>query len=244
MIQLPKSQVGRAKYQETLKMFFRRCRLLGWIPSNAAELLESIRTDPAEIKVYASDEKRKLFELIPETFPKKAEMLRAFLLVLRFTALRISDVVALEVANLEDEGIALPAQRKTDEPVYCALPPSVVSTLRSLKPKSERYFFWTGNGQLETAMKDWSGMMLKLFRAAGVPELWQGGKRSHNWRDTLAMEILEHDEGRLEDAQIALGHKSRKTTEKYYTAISRKRAERVTALKKELWEKESISERN
>jgi integrase len=77
--------------------------------------------------------------------------------------------------------------------------------------------------------------MLKLFRAAGIPEVWQGGKRSHNWRDTLAMEILEDEEGRLEDAQIALGHKSRKTTEKYYTAISKKRAERVTQLKKKLW---------
>lgn len=241
-IQLPKSQSGRAKYQETLKMFFRRCRLLGWIPSNPAELLEPIRTDPAEIKVYAPDEKRKLLELIPELFPKKAKALRAFLLVLRFAALRISDVVALEVSNLNDDGITLPAQRKTDEPVHCALPPLVVQSLRNLTPKSPRYFFWTGNGQVETAMKDWSATMLKLFRAAGMPELWQGGKRSHNWRDTLAMEILEHEEGRLEDAQIALGHKSRKTTEKYYTAVSKKRAERVTTLKQKLWENEGVAQ--
>jgi integrase len=158
--------------------------------------------------------------------------------VIRYTALRMSDVVGLEVSALTDDGITLPAQRKTDEPVYCALPTFVVSTLRDLIPKASKYFFWTGNGQLETAMKDWSGTMLKLFRAAGIPELWQGGKRSHNWRDTLAMEILEHEEGRLEDAQIALGHKSRKTTEKYYTAISKKRAERVTTLKQKLWNTE------
>jgi integrase len=77
--------------------------------------------------------------------------------------------------------------------------------------------------------------MLKLFKAAGIED-----KRSHSWRDTLATEILEHDEGRLEDAQIALGHKSRKTTEKYYTAITKKRAERVTALKQMLWAKENV----
>jgi len=44
----------------------------------------------------------------------------------------------------------------------------------------------------------------------------------------------------LEDAQIALGHKSRKTTEKYYTAITKKRSERVTVLKKKLWAEDEV----
>ena len=56
----------------------------------------------------------------------------------------------------------------------------------------------------------------------------------------LATEILEDEEGRLEDAQIALGHKSRKTTEKYYTAITKKRSERVTVLKKKLWAEDEV----
>jgi integrase/recombinase XerD len=167
-------------------------------------------------------------------------MVRAFVLVLRYSALRMSDVVSLEISSVKDDGITLAAQRKTDESVHCALRPDVIQALRGFQPKSEKYFFWTGNGQLETALKDWSATMLKLFRAAGFAELWQGGKRSHNWRDTLAMEILEHEEGRLEDAQIALGHKSRKTTEKYYTSLSKKRAERVTILKQKLWENEDV----
>jgi len=77
--------------------------------------------------------------------------------------------------------------------------------------------------------------MQKLFQAAGIEN-----RRSHSWRDTLAMEILESEDGRLEDAQIALGHRSRQTTEKYYTAMSKKRAERVTELKRKLWKAESI----
>ena len=169
-------------------------------------------------------------------------MVRAFVLVQRFAALRISDMVSLEVESLKDDGIMVKAQRKTDAPVYCALPPVAVAALKDFIPKAEKYFFWTGNGELETACKDWSATMLKLFRAAGIPETWQGGKRSHNRRDTLATEILEHDEGRLEDAQIALGHKSRKTTEKYYTAITKKRTERVTALKQRLWETEGVTQ--
>jgi integrase len=235
-IQLPKSQHSRVKYQQTLKRFFKRSRVLGWIQKDPAELLLCIRVSVPEIKVYGPEEKQNLLDVIPKTFPQKHAMVRAFVLVLRYTALRMSDVVSLEIANFKDGGITLPAQRKTDEPIYCALKPSVVEALRRFEPKSEKYFFWTGNGQLDSALKDWSATMLKLYRAAGFPELWQGGKRSHNWRDTLAMEILEHEDGRLEDAQIALGHRSRKTTEKYYTALSKKRAERVTALKQKLWQ--------
>jgi integrase len=234
-IHLSKSQHGRAKYQEYVKTFFKRSRLLGWITVNPAELLETIRTEDAEIKVYAATEKTKILDVIPKTFPRKAAMVRAFVLVQRFSALRISDMVSLEVESVDDNGIKIKAQRKTDAPVYCALPPVAIGALKDFTPKSARYFFWTSNGELETASKDWSATMLKLFRAAGIPETWQGGKRSHNWRDTLATEILEDDEGRLEDAQIALGHRSRKTTEKYYTAITKKRTERVTALKRKLW---------
>jgi integrase len=240
-IQLAKSQHGRAKYQEYVKAFFKRSRLLGWIAVNPAELLEPVRTDDPEIKIYTPHEKKKLLEVIPIVFPKKAAIVRAFVLVQRYSALRISDTVSLEIQSLGDEGITIKAQRKTEAPVYCALPTGVIAALRSFTPKSDRYFFWTGNGQLETACKDWSATMLKLFRAAGIPENWQGGKRSHNWRDTLATEILEDDEGRLEDAQIALGHKSRKTTEKYYTAITKKRTERVTALKQKLWKDDDFA---
>ena len=164
MIQLAKSQYGRAKYQEYVKMFFKRCRRLRWIEIDPAELLQGIRVQDPVIKVYAPEEKKKLLDTIPQTFPKKAAMVRAFVLVQRFSALRISDTVALEVGRLTDEGVEVKAQRKTDAPVSCALPPLVVAALRSFEPKSARYFFWTGNGQLETACKDWSATMLKLFQ--------------------------------------------------------------------------------
>jgi integrase len=234
----PKSQRGRAKYQEYLKAFFKRCRLLGWIVANPAELLESIKTEDPEIKRYTAEEKKRLLDTITATFPKNGLMIRAFILTQRYSALRMSDTVSLEVESLNEDGLTVKAQRKTEAPVYCALPPTVVAALKSFTPKSSKYFFWSGNGQLETACKDWSATMLKLYRAAGFPEQWQGGKRSHNWRDTLATEILEDDEGRLEDAQIALGHRSRKTTEKYYVAVTKKRTERATALKKKLWERD------
>lgn len=52
------------------------------------------------------------------------------------------------------------------------------------------------------------------------------GKRAHEWRDTLAIEVLEGG-GSLDDVQLLLGHKSRKTTEKYYVALTKKRMEKA-----------------
>ena len=61
--------------------------------------------------------------------------------------------------------------------------------------------------------------MRQLYVEAGIE-----GKRTHEWRDTLAIEVEVG--GTLEDVQLLLGHKSRKTTEKYYLAVTKKRMEK------------------
>lgn len=50
LVRQPKSQLGKQKNQEFLKMFFRRARELRWIPENPAELLLSIKTPRIEVK--------------------------------------------------------------------------------------------------------------------------------------------------------------------------------------------------
>ena len=95
--------------------------------------------------------------------------------------------------------------------------------MKSFEPKSRNFYFWTGNGQLETAKKDWSRVMLTLFRAAGV----EGGaaRRSHNFRKTLAVKVAER--GGLDAAMNLLGHKSIKTTEKAYAKFTEGRKNQV-----------------
>jgi integrase len=96
------------------------------------------------------------------------------------------------------------------------LPREALDALTSFEPKSPNFYFWTGNGQLETAKKDWSSKMLMLFEAAGVG----GGteRRSHNFRKTLAIKVAET--GGLDAAMNLLGHKSIKTTEKAYAKFT------------------------
>src|SRR5262249_11770936 len=121
IIELPKSQPGKAQYQEYVKGFFKRCRLLRWIDVDPAELLEPIRVSDPEIMVFSAEDKKRIVRAVDETFPQTAPIVKAFLFVQAYSALRLSDVVSLEIASVRDIGdggeILVKAQRKTDAPV-------------------------------------------------------------------------------------------------------------------------------
>ena len=48
LVRQPRSQLGKQKNQEFVKMFFRRARELRWLPENPAELLLAIKTPRIE----------------------------------------------------------------------------------------------------------------------------------------------------------------------------------------------------
>jgi integrase len=47
--------------------------------------------------------------------------------------------------------------------------------------------------------------------------------------------------GSLEDVQLLLGHKSRKTTKKYYVALTKKRMEKAIDAGRRTWDADVIS---
>jgi integrase len=49
--------------------------------------------------------------------------------------------------------------------------------------------------------------------------------------------------GSLEDVQLLLGHKSRKTTEKYYVAVTKKRMEKAIEARRRTWDAPPTSSR-
>jgi integrase/recombinase XerD len=112
-----------------------------------------------------------------------------------------------------------------------------LDALKSFEPKSRNFYFWTGNGRLETAKKDWSSKMLTLFQAAGI----EGGtaRRSHNFRKTLAVKVAE--QGGLDAAMNLLGHKSIKTTEKAYAKFTEGRKNQVREALRKVRESEKLN---
>jgi integrase len=234
LVRQPKSQLGKQKNQEFLKMFFRRARKLRWIPENPAELLLPIKTPRIQVKKKSPEEKQRLLQAIPGIFPNIAQAVTAFVLIQRYSGLRLVDVVTLRTDCVLEDGLMIVSQEKNEEPVFVPLPPFVVELVRKLPPKSRDYFFWTGTSTIKTAVNDWSEKMRRLYEEAGIE-----GKRTHEWRDTLAIEVLEGG-GSLEDVQLLLGHKSRKTTEKYYVALTKKRMEKAIEARRRTWDADAV----
>ncbi|HEX3683979.1 MAG TPA: tyrosine-type recombinase/integrase [Bryobacteraceae bacterium] len=205
----PKSLVGKQKYKETLKSFFKFAHNIGWISQNPASKLSPIRTPKRKRRApHSPQDIQRVLVAIEPTFPKIANKVRAFFLILCSTGMRIGDVVCLERSAVTD-GKILFDTGKTDAPIYTKLPPIAVEALASFVPTSSKYFFWTGNGKLDTAKADWSERMLKLYRAADVAQ------RSHAFRDTLTTAVLGTG-GHTETAAKLLGHRDIRITQAHY----------------------------
>jgi len=97
------------------------------------------------------------------------------------------------------------------------LPAFVVEELERTPRVSDRYWFWTGRGTVESARKKWSKALADLFADAQVH-----GGHAHRFRDTMAVELLLAGTP-IERVSILLGHSSVRITEKHYNPWNRAR---------------------
>jgi integrase/recombinase XerD len=132
----------------------------------------------------------------------------AFILTMRHSGLRISDVATLAVDSLKENRLKL-YQAKTGEPVSILLPQNVADALRAVKFSNPNYFFWTGDSKLETVTGFWRERISEALTLAKV------SGHSHQFRDTFAVSLLEGGAS-IETVSILLGHQSVRVTEKHY----------------------------
>ena len=91
------------------------------------------------LKVFAAFEKYGL-----RAGARNAQRLKALVLVLRYSGMRIGDAVKCGADRISGNKLFLYTQ-KTGVPVHCVLPDRVVRELEAAAPKSsEAHFFWTG----------------------------------------------------------------------------------------------------
>jgi integrase/recombinase XerD len=146
--------------------------------------------------------------------------------------MRISDAVALGTDRLKDNKLFLYAA-KTGTPIYTVLPDSGVSALESTPRVTPKLFFWTGQGKLETAVKDWQGRLRGIFDLAGVSK-GEGNAVAHRFRDTFAVGLLLAGVP-IERVSILLDHQSVRITEKHYNPWVRSRQEQLEADVRSAW---------
>ena len=164
---------------------------------------------------------------------ENAKRLLAFVLVLRYSGLRIGDAVSLSVEQIQGTKLYL-RTHKTGQHVYCPLPPQVLLVLNSIVRLSDRYFFWTGRSKLHTAVGIWQRSLKRLFDLAGIDK-----GHAHRFRDTFAVELLLEGTS-IEQVAVLLGHSNIKVTQKHYNPWILERQKQLESYVERVWAHDSL----
>ncbi len=222
-----RNQAAKRKL-EYLRALFHFAVASGWIKENPASKLKAPETTPAPTIPFTREEVEKILNACSKYIDKEnnATRLRALVLLLRYSGLRLGDAVTLSRERIKDGNLFL-YTAKTGTPVSCPLPPVVLKALGSIAAKP--YYFWTGASKTKSVKRGWQRALKKLFRLAGVPD-----GHAHRFRDTFAVELLLAGVP-IEHVSILLGHRGVKITEQHYAPWVQARQEQLEADVKKAW---------
>jgi integrase len=128
------TDLGKRKEQERLRTFFRWCGRRKYILEDPAEGLARIRADTGgKRERFTGGEIEPIFAVILGIYPNetKAAKVRAFLLTLQYTALRIGDATNLQTSHLIGYRLFLQTM-KTGQAVFTVVPPLLVDALNAV----------------------------------------------------------------------------------------------------------------
>jgi len=123
--------------------------------------------------------------------------MRALVLLLRYSGLRIRDAATLSRNSTQGNKLFL-YTAKTGTPVYCPLLPFVIEALHAIAEKTAYFFILTGISE----------------------------GHAHRFRDTFSVELLLGGVP-IERVSILLGHQSVRITEKHYAPWVKARQEQL-----------------
>jgi len=200
-----------------LRAFFTFCVDRDWIVKSPAKRLRCPKVDRIPTLPFTCEEIKRLIAACdqidnnnPTGVERARRRARGLLYTLLYTGFRLSDAVKLERSRLDmHTGKLMIRMMKTREALYIRLPQDALDALAAV-PVESKYFFWSGNGRLGTALRSARRTVDCVLRIAGV----ENG-HPHRFRDTFAVELLDNGTD-LRTVQLLLGHTSIKTTEKHY----------------------------
>ena len=219
------------KKLERLRSFFNFCVDRGWIDKSPAKGMRGVKETAIDKKPYEGAELEKIAWAIP-LFPikgiygeKNRERIAAFVAVLRWTGLRIRDVVQLKWSTIADGYITL-RTHKNGKPVRLPVHAEIDACLSKL-PTHTEYIFWSGEGNPKSCVGDWQRTFRRLDKLAGVHI------HAHRWRHTFATDLLSKGVPVSEVAAI-LGNSPR-IVEKHYSQWIQSRQTAIDSAVKATW---------
>ena len=214
-----------AKNIERLRSFFRFCERMKWASENPALALKAPKVTTKPTLPFTAAEMKKLLAAC-DTYPGNKERIKAFILVMRYSGLRIGDTIGLKRDQLTGNNLFLYTQ-KTGQPVYVPLPDFVVEALQQVE-NGENHFFWSGRN-IRSAVANWSRYLTSVFDLANVKNA-----HSHRFRDTFATGLLLAGVP-IEDVSILLGHSNTRITAKHYSPWVKERQQKLEDRVKQAW---------
>jgi site-specific recombinase XerD len=192
------------KELKTLSLFFSFCRERNWIEDNPAKRIKTPKNiKPSEVVPYTSAEVARIITACDHFGRGPYERLRAraMILLLHYTALRVSDVATLARDRVRD-GQILVRTLKTGGTVYLPVPPDLEKTLAALPPprgsgQEARYFFWNEVTSRRAVLGIAERTLATVFKRSGV-----GKAHAHRFRHTLATRLLGIGAGEQQVADV------------------------------------------
>ena len=222
-----KNEAARVKLGN-LRAFTGFCKKSKWIEENYAEDLKAAKVVEQKIVPLEPAEFEKILGACDKHSQKvRGILLKAMILVLRYTGLRIRDVVTLRRDAVRGSRLFL-RTTKTDTDVFCPLPPQVVAALAAV-PEENRWYFWDGLSKPKSAVGVYQKSLAKVFKAAGVPRAYP-----HLFRHTLATDLLTQGVS-LQTVSTLLAHSSTKMTERRYSHWIKSRQDKLEDELKNSW---------
>lgn len=223
--------ITREKKIERLRRFGAYCRKKGWADSVPAADIEKPVSRDKGVSPFTAEEWqaiRNAIDLYPQWnsfgYDNRAR-LRAFIYLLRYTALRISDVTQLKPSRIKD-GRLMIRTAKTGAPINVPLPPDVLNALAVIQ-NGDAHYFWTGAGKLKSCVGDWQRSIRRLFKLAKVKG------HPHMFRHMMAIELLEN--GVLVEHVAAILGNSPQIIYKHYAPWMPSRQKALDAAVKQVW---------
>lgn len=216
---------------ERLRGFFRFCVDSKWIPNNPAKALKAPQVNDRETQPFTEDEVKAMLEACGKLthagkhgweIPKRA---KAFVLLLRYTGLRISDAVTLKREKVQDGRLFLKT-KKNGAPVRLPLPEKLTVALKELKNPGD-YFFFSGEGKVKSAISSWDRTLRIVMKKAGIKG------HAHQFRTTMATELLSEGVP-VETVAAILGH-SPAICLKHYAPWVKTRQDSLEVAIKKIW---------
>jgi integrase len=232
--------ISSTKKLERLRTFFRFAQKRKWTSENPASDLKSPKISMCPTMPFTSEEMVRILaavdqyaEEMPSTGKENARRIRALVLLLRYSGMRIGDAVGLSAERIKGSRLFLYTQ-KTGVPINPILPDVVLKALEATPRVTEKYFFWSGVGKLDSIVRSWQTRLRRLFGLAKV-----SGGHAHRFRETFAVDLLLAGVP-IERVSVLLGHQSVRITEKHYAPWVRSRQEQLEADLVSAWSKDPL----